>query len=597
VQSANKRVLGWASRSAIIVWAAAYCGMLSAQEVISFPNATPESQGVPAAAVKRLSDEVAGYVKAGTIVGGELLVIKNRKTILHEVYGDRDREDKHPMERDTIFNIRSMTKAVTGVAVQMLVDEGKIKLSDPVAKYLPGFDNDKSREITIEQVLEHRGGLPLTILIAINGFKDLQAQAEAVGKKGPQFKPGEKFWYSDAGSDSAAAVVEKVSGMTIDHFVTERILKPLGMNDSFYPTKADDPRKQRIGSLYVASPNGWKRFWKPGGNPLYPFAWGSQTLYSTPMDYARFLTLWLDGGKVAGKQLLSKEAVKRILTPVSAMTTLGVGTPYPTGFDGLHPWYGQLSMEYVNGNDAKSKVVGFGHGGSDGTGAWAFPDEDVIVCYFTQSRGGLTTIRIESTIQETLLKHGEAVKVPDDLKPYLGIYYANFGQYRDTQFQVLFRSGHLALDIPDQLVFELKPPDKDGRWQFAFIDSIAVSFKKNSQDMVESISIHQGGEAIELSRNKSESITKEAAEKYLGTYKFDDGKTIDISWKDGRLVVKVSGQKDEDEMFPAPDKKSWHHRQQPSATTTFDEDKTGKVVSFTTVKSDGKKITGKRAGK
>jgi CubicO group peptidase (beta-lactamase class C family) len=88
--------------------AAVVCGLGVLREVafaevpVSFPPATPESQGVPAAAVRRLSDEVAGYVKAGTIVGGELLIIKNRKTILHEVFGDRDRQDKRPMERNTI---------------------------------------------------------------------------------------------------------------------------------------------------------------------------------------------------------------------------------------------------------------------------------------------------------------------------------------------------------------------------------------------------------------------------------------------------------------------------------------------------------------
>ena len=96
-----------------------------AEEKAAFPAATPESQGVSAAAVRRVADEVDEYVKNGTIVGGELLIIKNRKTILHEVYGESDREAKRVMERDTIFNIRSMTKPLTGVAVQMLADEGK----------------------------------------------------------------------------------------------------------------------------------------------------------------------------------------------------------------------------------------------------------------------------------------------------------------------------------------------------------------------------------------------------------------------------------------------------------------------------------------
>jgi CubicO group peptidase (beta-lactamase class C family) len=470
----------------------------------AFPAATPESQGVPAAAVRQLADEVQQYHKAGTIVGGELVVIKNRKTILHEVYGDRDRDDKLPMERNTIFNIRSMTKPLTGVAVQMLVDEGKVNLDNPVAQYLPAFDNDKSKTITVKQLLQHRSGLPLTILVVVNGFPDLQAQVKAVGEKGPQFKPDEKFWYSDAGSDTAAAIVEKVSGQTIDQFVTERILKPMGMVDSFYPSKAEDPRKKRLASLYVGTPNNWKRMWKPGAAPMYTFAWGSQTLYSTPMDYARFLTLWMDGGKVGDKRLLSKDAISRTLTPKSLMTALGTDYGYPTGFDGVRIWYGQLAMVYAAGDKAESaKVIGFGHGGSDGTGAWAFPAEDLIVCYFTQSRGQTTTIRIESTIQETLLRKTlPPAKVPDELQPYLGNYVANFGQYKNTSFRVLFRNGQLALDIPDQLAFGLKEPDKDGRRSFAISDKVAVSFKKDDAGKVVSLTLHQAGLTFDLPRDQ-----------------------------------------------------------------------------------------------
>jgi CubicO group peptidase (beta-lactamase class C family) len=492
----------WIPACACAVWLSLAGGIASSQE--PFPAATPESQGIPAAAVRRLADDVEKYAKTGTIVGGELLVIKNRKTILHEVYGDRDREDKLPMVRNTIFNVRSMTKPLTGVAVQMLAEEGKLRLDDPVKKYLPGFDNDRSRAITIEQLLRHRSGLPLTIIVKkIDEYPDLQSQAKAIGEKGPQFKPGEKFWYSDAGSDAAAAIVEKVSGMTIDRFVTQRILQPLGMADSFYPSKGDDPRKKRLASLYVGSPGKWTRLWKPGGAPMYPFAWGSQTLYSTPADYARFLTLWLDGGKVAGKQLLAKKTVERILTPVSPMSVLGADAPYPTGFDGLQPWYGEMSMMHVaNEGPGKLKMTSFGHGGSDGTGAWVFPAEDLIVCYFTQSRGGLTTIRLETTIQESLLRKGAPVKVPDELKPYLGTFYANFGHYKNTPLEVVFRNGRLAVDIPDQLVFELKEPDKEGRRAFVLSEKVAVSFKKDPAGNVVSMTIHESGLSFELPRDK-----------------------------------------------------------------------------------------------
>ncbi|MHC5537949.1 serine hydrolase domain-containing protein [Singulisphaera rosea] len=487
-----------------VVWLGPVCLSTGAEERAAFPVATPESQGVSAEAVRRLADEVEAYVMNGTIVGGELLIVKNRKTILHEVFGARDREAKRPMERNTIFNIRSMTKTLTGVAVQMLADEGKLRLDDPVAKYLPGFDNDKSKAITIEQLLQHRSGLPLTIMtVKMDQYPDLQAQAKAVGEKGPQFKPGEKFWYSDAGSDAAAAVVERISGMTIDRFVAERILQPMGMADTFYLSKADDPRKPRVASLYFGAPGKFTRYWKPDGAPFYPFAWGSQSLYSTPADYARFLTLWMDGGMAGGKRLLSNEAIARILTPVSPMKALGSDGPYPCGFFGLKPQYGQMSMLYAPGESpTRSEVRGFGHGGSDGTGAWAFPAEDLIVCYFTQSRGGVSTVRLETTIQDALLKREGTGEVPDELKPLIGTYTANFGPFKNTPFQVLFRCGKLALDIPSQLVFELKEPDKEGRWSFALASSIAVSFKKDGGGKVLALVLHQSGMSFELPRDK-----------------------------------------------------------------------------------------------
>lgn len=496
------RCFQWIAIGVAAVWFGPLSLLAEDAKTAAFPVATPESQGVSVAAVRQLADEVQEYVKNGTIVGGELLIIKNRKTILHEAYGDRDREDQRAMERDTIFNVRSMTKPLTGVAVQMLVDEGKLRLDEPVAKYLPGFDNDKSKSITIEQLLQHRSGLPLTILIfRLDQYSDLQAQAKAIGEKGPQFTPGEKFWYSDAGSDAAAAVVEQISGMTIDRFVTERILQPLGMTDSCYFSEAEDPRKERAASLYVGSPGTWTRFWKPGGAPFYPFAWGSQTLYSTPADYARFLALWMDGGMVDGKRLLSDEAMARILTPASPMKQLGSDNPYPCGFFGLKPYYGQMSMLYAPGESpARTDVRAFGHGGSDGTGAWAFPAEDLIVCYFTQSRGQASPIRLETTIQEALLQPGDAAEVPDEMKPLIGTYFANFGSFKNTPFQVVFRCGKLALDIPGDLVHELREPDAEGRWRFVLNDAASVSFKRDGEGQVVAMFLNRPKSSFELPR-------------------------------------------------------------------------------------------------
>ena len=111
--------------------------------------------------LERLSELVAGFVEAEEIVGAELLIIKNRRTVMHEVFGHDDRRGDKALVKNTIFSIRSMTKPLTGAVAQMLIEDGVLKLTDPVAKYLDSFDNNRSRGVTIEHLLTHRSGFPM----------------------------------------------------------------------------------------------------------------------------------------------------------------------------------------------------------------------------------------------------------------------------------------------------------------------------------------------------------------------------------------------------------------------------------------------------
>jgi CubicO group peptidase (beta-lactamase class C family) len=512
------------------------------------------------------------------------------------VFGDLDCEEKRPMERNTLFNIRSMTKPVTGVAVQMLIDEGKLQLDDPVSKFLPAFDTDKSRAITIRQLLTHRSGLPLSILSTkIDQYPDLQAQVKAIGEKGPQFKPGEKFWYSDAGSDTAAAIVEVVSGVPIDRFITERILKRVEMIDSYYPTKAEDPRRARIASLYLGKATAWNRIWSASGPPMYPFAWGSQTLYSTPSDYAKFLAMWLDGGTVDGKRILSAEAMKRILTPTSRMSMLGSDAKYLTGFRDLNTFYGQMAMLHASGDSPdKARVAAFGHSGSDGTAAWAFPEHDLIICYFTQSRGQLTPIRMEALIDRELLRAGQPrPPIAESLKPFLGTYYANFAHYKNAPFRVIAQDGRLALDIPDQLVFELTDTDKDGRRAFVKSDKVSIGFEKDRTGKVTALTLKQAGLTFNLPTTpaKQAALSREAVAKYLGKYRGEEPYgTVEVILKEGTLRVGAPDKGVELELAPRADQKSWEIRGNPGAVFTFQESKEGKVESLTAELPGGLKV-------
>src|SRR5262249_43440678 len=150
------------------------------------------------------------------------------------------------------------------------------------------------------------------------------------------------------------------------------LFEPLSMKDSIGVLKDDDPRLPRVHGLYIGSAENWKRYGEPGKPPLFRFLLASQGLYCSIDDYARFLALWMDGGAAGGKRLLTKEAVTRALEPGPLM--LGTGS---TGFRGWKLHYGQFWMVYVDPKRERGRqVVAFGHNGSDGTFAYAFPELD-----------------------------------------------------------------------------------------------------------------------------------------------------------------------------------------------------------------------------
>ena len=384
---------------------------------------------ISADTLKQLGGIVEQYVDQGQALGGELQVIKNGKTVYHESFGLAHLEEKTKWENNTLCNIRSMTKPITSAAAQLLIDRHQLDLDAPVAKYLDSFDNDKSKSITVREVLTHRSGLPLTVVTtSVDQYASLAEQVAAAGEQGPEFEPGSKFWYSDAGTDVVGALVAKVSGEPLDQFVQREIFDPLDMSSTLYGFDAQDNRILSAASGYMKMRKNWTRFWKPE-KPLYPFAWGSQTVYSTTTDYAKFLRMLANHGKVGDRQLLSSEAVDRMLEPVSLAKMMGSDENMPTGFRNLDVYYGQMMISYRDKTDKNARPVAIGHSGSDGTIAWAWPDQDLMILYFTQSRGGMTPLKLEDPIDRLIIHPGEDELVPERLQPYLGTYIANYDSF------------------------------------------------------------------------------------------------------------------------------------------------------------------------
>jgi CubicO group peptidase (beta-lactamase class C family) len=378
----DRRVL-W--RVAIAAFAAVGPGPVCAQPIPTqdltasleespFPPAAPEDVGLDAAKLTALADLATGWVEDDRIVGAELLIVKNRRTVLHRTVGWSDREARIPMHRRSLFRLRSMTKPFTGTAALMLVEEGKLALDAPVSRYLPSWDNERSGRITVEQLLTHhsgfeQGGWPAPAA----SYPNLRAVVDAAGEQGPQHPPGERFLYSDANSFTLGALVAQLSGMPIERFIETRILAPLGLDDTHIGVPPGSAWADRVHPTYVHDEDGrWTKYWMPAdGDDVFPYFRASGGLLSTALDYARWLAAWMDGTRLeSGGRLLSGETVTRALT--SYRNDGGGGYGYQWEIEGSDP-------------------LVFGHGGSDGTLGLAVPAEDLIVIYFTQSRGSGTT--------------------------------------------------------------------------------------------------------------------------------------------------------------------------------------------------------------
>lgn len=467
-----------------------------AQTRMEFPSAKPEDVGASDAALTALDEIARGYVERDETVGAELLVIKNRRTVLHSAYGWFDREKKKKLEPGAICCIRSMSKSFVGTAVQMLIDEGRLGLDDPVSKRLPAFDTDSHRSITTRMLLEHRSGLPLSSLIAVDlhTIMSVQDVAAMAAKAELHFAPDSNFSYSDDGTDTLAALVEKVTGAPVEKFIQERILDPLGMRDTIPVLREKDPRIDRVASAYMGTTGAWSRFWSAGDPPVFPCFLGSQSMYSTCEDYARFLALWADDGKFGDRRLLSHDAVQRALMPRSPMG-------YPAPREGLAIWYGQLWMVLGVEKDGESKLQAFGHGGSDGTMAWMWPDQDLIVVYFTQARGGMTPISLDKEIDRLLIRGDLTVAAASparDLSGFAGVYWNDEQKY---YWAITPQTDKLRAELQGRTVLDLVPGASDGDWNSDLGPPVTVHFDINAAGVAQAIEVTlPGGDVRRMAR-------------------------------------------------------------------------------------------------
>ncbi|RZI76299.1 MAG: class A beta-lactamase-related serine hydrolase [Variovorax sp.] len=380
----------------------------------SLPTASPERVGLSGERLQMLSEVLKADVAANKIPGAVLLVARQGKVAWFDAVGKLDATAGTPMPKDGVFRIYSMTKPITTVAAMMLVEDGRLKLDDPVAAWLPeyatmtvgvekpGADGKPvletvpaRRPITVQDLMRHTSGLtygffgPGLVKQAYNaaglgaGDPDNAEFSQRLAKLPLAYQPGTTWDYSHS-TDILGRVVEVVSGQSLYSFMKVRLLDPLGMKDtSFYVS--DAARQARL-----AEPLANDRSFGVGADINDPrvvrrLESGGGGLVSTASDYARFLQMLLNGGSLDGKRYLGPRTLA-LMTSDHSNAGAGI-VPGPLYLPGAGYGFGLGFAVRRNEGEAPypSGAGEYNWGGAGGTYMWVDPKNEMFVVLMLQS--------------------------------------------------------------------------------------------------------------------------------------------------------------------------------------------------------------------
>jgi CubicO group peptidase (beta-lactamase class C family) len=381
----------------------------------ALPSAAPGEVGLSAERLERLGQVVRREIEAGRYPGAVVLVARKGRVAYLESFGRLDQAAGTPMPKDAIFRLYSMTKPFTSVAAMMLMEEGKLRLADPVSRFLPQLaklevvtqTHDSAtgqathaivtaeREPTIYDLLRHTSGFAYGGFTPNARVKELYTkgnvgwadqtpaeQIERLAKVPLAHQPGTAWEYS-LSTDVLGRVIEVVTGAALGRFLGERIFNPLGMVDTTFVVPADKARR-----LAQAFPTD-----KATGKPIKLVdvtappkndAGGAGSA-GTAMDYARFLQMMLNGGRLEGARLLSRTSVRHMTSDhlgdikVAMPRALTRGYGFGLGF----------AVRKADGLESVPGTAGeYRWGGAAGTHFWVDPKEELITVVMTQAPPG-----------------------------------------------------------------------------------------------------------------------------------------------------------------------------------------------------------------
>ncbi|MEK7403266.1 MAG: serine hydrolase domain-containing protein [Gemmatimonadota bacterium] len=387
----------------------------SAGAAQGLPSARPADLGLSSEALARIAPALQAYVDSGKLAGMVAFIARHGKVGYVQAIGSANIESKTPMRTDGVFRIYSMTKPVIAVAIMKLVDQGAVKLDDPVAKFLPAFASTKvyaggpssnptlrnpNRPITIEHLLAHSSGLtygffgqtPVDSIYRRSNLLDnsrtVRQFADSIAKLPLVFSPGDAWTYSMS-IDVLGAVVEVASKRTLDRYLDEEVFAPLGMRETAF--RITPAMEGRIPVLYSRGPDGRLRaaaqLVGAQYQPTSVFLGGGGGLLSTPADYLRFAQMLLNGGELDGRRILSQESVASMMRNHLPAALTPIDSPMIG-----HSGYGYGLAGAVLVDSAHAPLPGstgvYRWWGLMGTFFWVDPKADLIGMVWTQFNTG-----------------------------------------------------------------------------------------------------------------------------------------------------------------------------------------------------------------
>jgi CubicO group peptidase (beta-lactamase class C family) len=381
----------------------------------------PEEVGLSSERLKRITAGLKNDVDKGAIPGAVVLIARKGKVAYYEAIGFQDRENKIPMASNSIFRIASMSKPFTSLAIMMLAEEGKIQLAYPVSRYLPEFKELKvgvekkdeatgkmelvlepaKREMTVQDLLRHTSGLTYGVFgkslvkdryNAVGAYDFNNTNAEMVTKLSQvplQYHPGTVWEYSMS-TDVLGRIVELTSGVELDAFVAERILKPLKLSDTGFWVEGE--RRQARIAEQQADPATGKR--PPTTEVTKRPRWisGGGGMVSTAPDYARLCQMFLNGGSLYGIRLVSRKTIE-LMASNHLPPGIDYGPLVPIQFAGMTPTPGEgggfglgFGVRMEPGRSPLPGSVGdYSWAGVYGTYFWIDPKEKIVAVLMLQA--------------------------------------------------------------------------------------------------------------------------------------------------------------------------------------------------------------------